>query len=647
MDISTITVIELKAIAKKRGIAGVSRYKKAELISLLYKVKEKENNIPEFSPNKIVKTEIKVNKKIKKTKVDKINLIDKKIRDPKWNIYKKEIDEIVDELEKEFINDLKKERERFLSKGGNEIDFNHVSKEKEEFNKIKFEYRKIKRSYFKEIENKKKINSALKRNIINQIKELIGSEKSINTIYKEFKSLQKNWHNIGYSLRIDSNDLWENYKHHVERFYDFLHINRELRNIDFEHNYKEKIKIIEKAEELVKTTNIVKAGRELNILHDLWKNELGPVSPDKREDLWKRFQTASKLVHLNKKKIKKNLDENQKINLERKNSILTKINKLTDPEPSNHKEWQSSIIKFNDLRESFKSIGATPKEESKKNWELYRELGRTYNLKKNIFYKNQKNIQNETIKNYKSLLDEVKSINKKDDWNKFVNRMKSIQTDFNKLGFVPRNLLKKFRSEFQKETNLYFKRLKSGYLKLNEDEELIYNQKKELISKIRKTKFNTIEKLSNYWNDIENKGTLNNKLQIEISNLFIKSGHESITLNPKVTSDKSNIKFEIELIVLRNNLEELHVKIDYYKKLINELQTEITQLENNLDFFSKSSSESPLLIEVTKKLNLLTGKLLSSKERINKLKSFRNKIINSSKDISDELEKNNTEREKT
>ena len=179
-------------------------------------------------------------KKIKKTKVDKINLIDKKIRDTKWNIYKKEIDEIVDELEKEFINDLKKERERFLSKGGNEIDFNHVSKEKEEFNKIKFEYRKIKRSYFKEIENKKKINSALKRNIINQIKELIGSEKSINTIYKEFKSLQKNWHNIGYSLRIDSNDLWENYKHHVERFYDFLHINRELRNIDFEQLiYKE------------------------------------------------------------------------------------------------------------------------------------------------------------------------------------------------------------------------------------------------------------------------------------------------------------------------------------------------------------------------------------------------------------------------
>lgn len=637
MDISTMTVIELKKIAKEKGISGVSKLKKADLVKTIKKkvgIQDKESKLQSLKKQNSQAVVPKINNTKHLNKSDQINYLKEKVNDPKWSVHKKEIDEAIKDLENIFSNTLKKEKEDFISNGGKEIDFYFESQEKEEFNKITYEYRKTKRLYFKEKENQKKINSDLKRVIIEQIKELIGSDESINVIYKKFKSLQEKWHISGPALRSDSNDLWETYKHHIERFYDFLHINRELRNIDYKHNYEEKIKIIEKAEDLVKTEDIIKAGRDLNVLHLLWKNELGPVAPENRELLWKRFQEVSKIIHSRRQNFQKDIEQNQNLNLERKNIILLKIKKLTNPEPLTHKDWQLSIKKFNDLRDEFKSLGTIPKSESKENWSLFRDTGRAYNLCKNKFYKNQKNNQKETIENYKSLLKEVKNINEKEDWRKFIERMKSIQIDFNKLGFVPRNILKKFRSEFQIETNLYFKRLKSGYQKLNTDEEILYKKKIDLINGIKKIEFtdNNIDEIyKNQWESIEKFGVLNSELETKVVDLFVKSISGLIKVNSDIKFNKANFLFEVELNCLKNNSKELQIKIDYYKRTIEGLQSEINQLENNLEFFSRSSTESPVLRNVTGKLNVLTTKLFSSKERVKKLKLLKRNIINSSK----------------
>jgi hypothetical protein len=124
---------------------------------------------------------------------------------------------------------------------------------------------------------------------------------------------------------------------------------------------------------------------------------------------------------------------------------------------------------------------------------------------------------------------------------------------------------------------------------------------------------------------------LNNSLRNKIINLFIKSVSRSIKTNTDLKDNKSSILFEIELYCLKNNLNDLQIKIDFYKKTIDGLQTEITQLENNLEFFSKSSNESPLLKEVTDKLNILTTSLYKLKERNKKLQSAKKNLININK----------------
>ena len=123
-----------------------------------------------------------------------------------------------------------------------------------------------------------------KQEIIENLKNLINVDENINTIYKKFRNYQESWHRTGPVPRNQSNNIWQTYKHHTEIFYDFLHLNRELRDLDFKHNYEEKIKIIDQAEKLSEIPDILKASRDLNILHMLWKNDLGPVAKEQREE---------------------------------------------------------------------------------------------------------------------------------------------------------------------------------------------------------------------------------------------------------------------------------------------------------------------------------------------------------------------------
>ena len=637
LDFSKMTVIELKAVAKKNDISGISKLKKVDIIKFLKK--SLKNNLKKVILPSIKEEKIKKpTKKNEPYKKDLINLLQIKINDQNWNKNKNEIEKIIDQLETIFHNKLIEEKNKFISKGGEEIDFRFKSLEKENFENLLYAYRKTKRLYFKEIEKQKKNNSELKKEIIEQIKALIGSDNPVNTIYKKFKLLQENWHKTGPALRSENNNLWETYKHHVERFYDFLHINRKLRDIDYKHNYDEKIKIIEQAEALAKVSDILKAGRDLNTLHRLWKNDLGPVAPENREILWKRFQDASKIIHSKRQDFQKNIEKNHKINLDRKNAILFKIKKLVDPLPKNHKEWQSSIKKFNELRNEFKSVGPISKKESKNNWSNFRESGRDFNLRKNKFYKNQKHNQKEIVEQYENLIKEVKEINKKEDWKNFINRMKTIQVDFNNLGFIPRNLSKKFRSEFRIETNQYFKRLKSGYQKINAEEKIIFNNKVDMVNELKKIKYsekNIIDLYNEQWDKIIKIGTLSKSLESKISELFLKVAYGLMKADNTLKENKSKILFEIELHCLKNKPEKLQEKINFYMKDIDSLQNEINQLENNFDFFSQSSANSPLLKDVSEKLNRLTSKLFVFKERVNKIKT--------SKKNTDLTDKNNQE----
>ena len=209
--------------------------------------------------------------------------------------------------------------------------------------------------------------------------------------------MQERWRNAGPIPRDKYNNVWNNYHHHVEIFYDFLHLNRDLRDLDFKHNLEQKLKLIARAEELAADNDSNRAFRELQALHKIWKEELGPVGQEHRELIWERFSAATKSIHEKRQAYFGELDKAYEKNLEKKHEIISQINSIAQDETSNHSLWQKRIKAIEDLRNQFFNAGKVPIKVNEATWTKFKIAVRQFNQKKNAFYKGLKKDQYENL----------------------------------------------------------------------------------------------------------------------------------------------------------------------------------------------------------------------------------------------------------
>ncbi|MBR47653.1 MAG: hypothetical protein CMC59_03555 [Flavobacteriaceae bacterium] len=530
------------------------------------------------------------------------------------------------DFENTFKSILHKKKIEFVNKGGNEIDFFFNPGYKKDFNDLLREYKNKKNQYFKDLSKKQKTNLARKKEIIEEIKKLIDKNQHDSNTYKNFKNLQDAFYNTGQVPRNENNNIWQTYKFHVERFYDLLHLNKELRDKDYSNNYQEKIKIIEKAEKLADLENIQMAIRELNNLHRLWKNELGPVSRDKREGLWERFQKATKHIHQKKNKYNKNIDSIRKKNYEEKIELIKEIKKISNDKENSHNKWQISIKKVEELKNKFFSIGRVPKEKNKDIWNSFRDATKIFNQKKNNFYKNLKKLEKNSIESKYKLINEVDNILMKEDWRNYAERIKEIQSEWKNTGRVSKKYSEKLWSEFKLKTNNFFEKFKNKNKSLNDNEIEIIREQKNFLKKLMSEKIPLTPKKyetfiydkSIYWDKIRN-DDIGNQEKLVLKFLSDKWNEISIPKN------KLELKiYQTRLYFIKNNEKQINSEHNSLKKKIEDIRGELNQLENNLDFFSESSAKNPLLVEVNNKINELTTKKLLVESKLKLLKSMLN-----------------------
>ena len=533
------------------------------------------------------------------------------------------------DFENKFKLILYKKKIEFVDKGGNEIDFFFNPGYKKDFNDLLREYKNKKNQYFKDLSKKQKTNLARKKEIIEEIKKLIDKNQHDSNTYKNFKNLQDAFYNIGQVPRNENNNIWQTYKFHVERFYDLLHLNKELRDKDYSNNYQEKIKIIEKAEKLADVENIQIAIRELNNLHRLWKNELGPVSRDKREGLWERFQKATKHIHQKKNKYNKDIYSIRKKNYEAKIELINEIKKISNNKENSHNKWQISIKKIEELKNKFISIGRVPKEKNKDIWNAFRDATKIFNQEKNNFYKNLKILEKKSIESKYKLINEVDNILMKEDWRNYAERIKEIQSEWKNTGRVSKKYSEKLWSEFKLKTNNFFEKFKNKNKILNDNEIEIIREQKNFLKKLMSEKIPlTPKKYETFiydksldWDKIRN-DDIGNQEKLVLKFLSDKWNEISIPKN------KLELKiYQTRLYFIKNNEKQINSEHNSLRKKIEDIKGELNQLENNLDFFSESSTKNPLLVEVNNKIKELTTKKLFVESKLKLLKSMLNQSI--------------------
>jgi hypothetical protein len=413
-----------------------------------------------------------------------------------------------------------------------------------------------------------------------------------------------------------------------------------LRELDFKHNYEEKLKIIEQAEALQEHPNVLKASRDLNTLHQLWKNDLGPVAKEHREALWTRFQNASKIIQSKRQAYQKDMVGAMKENLSKKVALLTEMKTLGDSPLESHKAWQNAIKKFNELREQFKAIGYVPAKDSKSTWQEFRDLGRKFMNAKNVFYKEQKQEYNRNIEDKKALITRSVEIIESENWETRAQEMKDIQKEWKSIGFVPRKLDNKLWKEFSDQHKLFFDRLKSGYQRLSPEQEAYQNQKITFIEKVKATEFSEdpevlTQEYTQTWNDWNALGysgsTSDEKMGHSFSNALI-SSVKKVKLDKKTMN---KILTNLNTLLLQGDPKRLQKELQSARSTVSSLQAELTQLQNNLEFFSHSSSENPLFKNVEKQIQVCQNKIDKANEDYIRLKQIRNAQKKKAKEAED------------
>jgi hypothetical protein len=564
------------------------------------------------------------------------------VRNEKVQAIKKHVEGIKEEFNLKFQDFIEQKKEDFIANGGNEIDFRYNSVTKRQFNEVYNDYREKRNQYYKNLEKSHKENLAHRLELIEQLKGLVSMEEDMSTTYNNFKQIQEDWKNAGPVPRGDYNNVWRTYHHHVEIFYDFLHLNRELRDLDFKHNLEEKEKIVLQAEALVDEPDLNKAFRQLQLLHKVWKEDIGPVGKEHREEIWERFSKATKAIHERRQEYFKHLEQIYADNLVKKKEIISMIQELSKTASNNHKDIQKQIKLLDQLRDAFFKAGKVPQNENDKTWKAFKEAVRMFNRHKNAFYKNLKKEQQDNMAKKKELIAVAVSLKDSEDWDVATSEMKRIQREWKDVGHVPRKYSDKLWKEFKTACNHYFDRLHASKNSAFKEEEENLKKKEDCLERLNSAKLSGekdkdvtlikefIAEWKSYGNVPYKKKHINQKFNKVIDGLF----------------NKLNIgQQESELLKYGNKIQQLaqdenqeraiQQERSFIRKKIEDSKTEIRQLENNLQFFSDASESNPLVQDVVKRVEKHKEALGAWKAKLKKLNIMENNLSKENEEATD------------
>lgn len=509
-----------------------------------------------------------------------------------------------------------------------EGEFEYHTPLRKRFDDLYYRFRDKKNAHFKNVQQNLEENLRKRTAIVEELKNLINPQENIKDTLKHFNELRDQWKTAGPIPKDKYNHVWNNYHFHVENFYDYLHLDREARDLDFKHNLEQKQRIIERAEALLTQPDINKSFRELQNLHRMWKEEIGPVAREVREDIWNQFSEITRQMHQQREDWLEAQRGKESENLEQKRHIIEQIQAVAEHPVKAHSEWQGQIDKIEKLRESFFALGKVPPEDNEATWSAFKAAVRTFNANKNAFYKDSKKEQQDNLSKKLDLVEKAKALRDSEDFATATPLLKQYQEEWKHIGHVPRKFSDKIWKEFKEACNHYFERLKQTRNHGSEEEAQAFENKKNYMETLR-----SFEMTGDHKTDLDAI-----KAHIEAWKAFGKVPFPKRHIEGKfnkildVLFEKlSQSKKDGEMLRFASRMDHLSQtddkrKIDNEKiflmRKIDEVQAEIFQLENNIQFFANAKKDNPMVAEVHKNIDKHKEELSILKEKLKQIRQL-------------------------
>ena len=495
------------------------------------------------------------------------------------------------------------ERKAFIEAGGNEDEFTpSPCADEARFKELFALYRNERDKYIAELEANKESNLKLKLAIIEELKELINSDETMNTTFSRFRELQQRWKEVGLVPQQNVKDLWETYNLHVENFYNFIKINKELRDLDLKKNYELKISLCEQAEELTLETQVVEAFRRLQKLHDEWR-ETGPVAIEFKETLWERFKEASSRINKRHQEHFESLKAEQTKNLALKHELCQKIEAITTRPILSRKEWNKASEELLEIQKVWKTIGFAPKKDNNRIYERFRAACDKFFELKREYYAGQKSEMEHNLAIKNELCAEAETLAMSEDWKRATDELIALQARWKQVGPVSRRhsdiIWKRFRAACDK----FFERKAAHFASVDSQHEENLKLKQALLEEMRGADvkaggFDAIKEFQRRWSQIgfvpiKFKDALQKEYKNIVDGMFatLRSSERDRSIN-RFRERVSNMKSSGQL---RSERERLFNKV-------RQMEQDIALLENNIGFFSKSKNAEALIADVREKI---------------------------------------------
>ena len=493
------------------------------------------------------------------------------------------------------------------------------SPEETAFKQLYARYKVLRADLLRSIEQQKERNLEEKLAIIDGIKELLEKQEDINHTFPEFRNLQLHWKEVGPVPITRTKDIWETYQHYVEKFYDYVKINKELRDLDFKRNLEIKEKLCEKAAALVDEPNVVSAFHKLQKLHEEWR-ETGPIARELRETMWERFKLSTTAINKKHQEYFEEQKKHQRENLEAKLALCEKAEKIVGLIENDEINWNKRAKELEAIQKEWRTIGFATKKENQKVYDRFRAACDKFYGEKREFYAKFKHEMQDNLAQKIALCEQAEAVNMSDDWRRTTDQLIHFQKQWKEIGPVPRKQAEAIWKRFRSACDVFFTRKAEHFSKLESSFEDNLAKKEAILRELESFDPSSVNDLQGALRDFQARWNQigfvpikeKDAVQSQYKNLINKHfGH----LNPGFSEKRGNVR------QAKRRSSESHSEHDKLIVRFRQLESEITVWENNMGFFAKSKNADKIIADTCKKIEEAKAELKALEEKIKQIEN--------------------------
>ena len=499
----------------------------------------------------------------------------------------------------------------FLQDGGNQEEYEAETSEWEKsFNNSLHKFKVNKNSFIEKLEADKQKNLEAKQAIIESLKTLVEEETNLKLLNDKFKECQEKWKEIGPVPQNESTNLWQNYHFYVEKFFDILRINKELRSLDLKKNLEQKLSLCETAESLLLKESINSSFKALQQLHDEWK-EIGPVPEDKKEEIWERFKNASDQINARRREYYDSLFEEHQGNYNAKVVLCEQVDELITVETPSIKVYNEISDKLTEILKIWKTLGPAPAKLNDEIWNRFKaSLDKFFQAKKE-FFQTLKDAQQQNYNLKLNLAILAEGIVSRTDWKQATDELLALQKEWKEIGQIPRKHSEVIWRRFRSACDKFFEAKANYFSNIQEIEGENLKKKEELIQRIKEHQFGedkdeNFEIIKAYQREWTELGHVPKKDKDRIYQEYrdVVNKHFTDLKLSAGTGRRDNFKSRVDNILSNPNAERIIDKeVRFLSNKLTQLKEDITLWENNLGFFTNSKNADVLKAEFIKKID--------------------------------------------